>query len=293
MRNISKGSFLSYMNTDFNKNYFNINDYNNKKNIELRNKINNIKFDKVDELYSLLKQYKENINDKRILKIIKSQIELNKYNIKGIYLKSNETFSSLNIYTDLILDELKYNIHFDLYKIINKEKNKDIKAIIKRENNKYPIILLNLNEEIKKCLEKNLNNFQRAVLLFTNLEATLELDSLGLYFFSFKSTYKTKIYMEKNKISDINESKITFKSSGIYIDFLKSNEFSYILPINTYKLFSLKETKLKNTFIKGYNFMINTDLKEYLEIDSETSYIECFIDKYKKNKNFSLDCVLC
>lgn len=44
MSNISKGSFLSYMNTDFNKNYFNINDYNNKKNIELRNKIKNFFF---------------------------------------------------------------------------------------------------------------------------------------------------------------------------------------------------------------------------------------------------------
>ena len=283
--NISKESSLYFINCEINKKCFSVSDYNNKRNLELKSKINNSKFDEIDEIYSLLDQYKENKRDKNILKIIKSKIETNKYYIKGICYKNKESFSSLNNYTDLFLDGLKYNIQFDLYKICDKENNK----LIKLDKNKYSIILLNINEEDKKYIEKNLINFPRSVLLFTNLQAILELNSFDIYTLSFKSTYKTKIYMEKNKISELDKSKKNFKSSGIYIDYLKSNEFAYINWINTQKLFSYKANRFKNEVIKGYNFEIIIDLKSYLEIETESLYLENSNNNkhyLKENMNF-------
>ena len=269
---------LDFLNIDINKKIFSIIEYNDKRNIQLKSQLNNINFDKLDDINSLLNQYQKT-KDKNLLKIIKTNVELNKYDIKGICHKYKDTFSSLNIYTDLILDELKYNIEFDLYKISDKENNK----VIKTEKNKYSIILLNINEKDKKILEKNLMKFQRCVLLFTNLEAKLEFNSFNEYSLVFKSTYKTKIYMEKNKITDIIKAKTNFLSSGIYIDYLKSNEFSFLNYINTQTLFSLKENKLKNPLIKAYNFEIDIDLKTYLEIQTESLYLDNSIDKWSKH----------
>ena len=281
MYNQDKEAFLDFLKFYKNKKIFDINEYNTKKNIQLRSQISNIKYDKIEDLYSLLEQYQKNQQDKNILKIINSDIELNLYNIKGIYHKNIEGFSPINKFTDFLLD-YKYNITFSLYKLTNKEKNK----IIKNENDKYSILLLNINEEDKKCLEKNLLNFPRAVLLFTYLKAKLEIDSSGKYSFVFKSTYNTKIYMEKNKINEADKSKYDFISSGIYIDFLKSNEFSYINFINGQKLFSLKDNKLKNTIIKSHDLTIYIDLKKFLEIKTESIYIDNTTDISHKNKFF-------
>ena len=274
---MKKGEFLGFLNSDQNKKKFDVSEYNDKRNIELKSQIKNIKFDEVEELYSLLDQYKEN-KDKNILNIIKSKIEFNLYDIKGICHKIHESLSSSNIYTEGILDQKKYNIEFNLYKIINKENNKKIIT----DKNKYTIILLNINEEIKTSLGKTFLNFPRVVLLFTNLKVSLELDSFGKYSFLFKSNYKTKIYMEKNN-ADSEKAKNNFISSGIYIDLLKSNEFSYLSHINSQKLFLLKENKFKNSIIKGTNFIINLDLKKFLEIETETLYIE---NSTNKNSSF-------
>ena len=279
MNNQNQESILNFLSFDKNKKV-DIDNYNNRKNIELKRQISKIKYDKLENLYTLLEQYKQNQNDKTILKLIKSDIELNLYNIKGTYRKFNANLSSINKYTDSILDYLKYNIQFDIYKISNKERNK----ITKNENDKYSILLLNINEDDKNFLEKKLLDFPRAVLLFTNLKAKLEVDSLGKYSFTFKSTYNTKIYMEKNKIDDITKSKLEFISSGIYMDLLKSNEFSYINYINTQKLFLLKENKLKNDIIKSNNITTYIDLKKILDIETESIYIEKTSDISEKNK---------
>ena len=44
--------------SNLNNKAFSVTDYNEKKNIELKNDIKNIDYNKVDELYSLLEQYK-------------------------------------------------------------------------------------------------------------------------------------------------------------------------------------------------------------------------------------------
>ena len=261
----------------FKNKVFSVADYNNKKNVELRNNIKNLDLDKVNSLYSLLEQYKQSKVNKNLLNIISSKIEFEKYDIKGICHKYNSSYSTINNYTECIIDKKKYNFTFILYRIFNKENNK----IAFSEQNKYTIILLNINEDDKKFLEKNLMNFQRAALLFTNLVVKLELDNITNQFhFVFKSTLNTKIYMEKNNEVDLKKSKNNFVSSGIYIDYLKLNEFTYIDYISTQKLFSLKNSKFKLNYIKGFNFEICLDLKFYLETNSESLYLENLKDEF-------------
>ena len=256
---------------------FSVNEYNEKKNIELKNDIKNLDYSKVDELYSLLDQYKLSKVNEKLLKIITSKIEFEKYNIKGICQKNSSSYSLINNYTEFLFDKKRYNFTFVLSKIINKENNKHIF----NEQHKYTIKILNIKEDDKNILEKNLLNFPKSALLFTNLIAKLEKDNITNQFhFIFKSTLKTKIYMEKNKIIDIIKSKNNFSSSGIFIDYLKSNEFTYIEPISTQKLYSLRNTKFKNNLIKGFNFDLHLDLKLYLEIGTESLYLENLKDEY-------------
>ena len=184
----------------FKNKVFSVADYNYKKNVELRNNIKNLELDKVNSLYSLLEQYKQSKVNKNLLNIISSKIEFEKYDIEGICHKYNSSFSTINNYTECMIDKKRYNFTFILYRIFNKENNK----IAFNEQNKYTIILLNVNEDDKKFLEKNLINFQRSALLFTNLVVKLELDNITNQFhFVFKSTLNTKIYMEKNNEFDL------------------------------------------------------------------------------------------
>lgn len=256
---------------------FSVTEYNDKKNIKLKSDLNGLDCCKVDEIYSLLEQYKLSKVNKNLLKIISTKIEFEKYNIKGICQKYTSSFSSINNYTECLLDKKRYNYNFILSKIINKENNK----LIYNEKTKYSIMLLNINEDDKANLEKNLINFPKSALLFTNLVAKLELDDKsGQIHFIFKSTLNTKIYMEKNKITDSIKSKYNFASSGIFIDYFKSNEFTYFDWISTQKLYLFKKTKFKNGNIKGFNFELCLDLKIYLEIESESLYLENLKDEY-------------
>ena len=276
-----------------NKNSFSVENYNTKKNAELKNELHNINLDKINELYLLLGQYQEN-KRKSILKSIKEKIELNEYNIKGILYNYNTSFSITNKYTDLFLHELKYDIKFEIYKITNKLNNK----ILLSEKNKYYIIISNINEQTKKFLENNFLYYFRPTLLFTNLKVSLELNySKGKIYFLFKNTYQSKIYMEINKVKDIEKSKKNFLSSGIYIDFLKLNEFSYIDWINTEKLFFGKNNNIKKTTLKNYNIDIDIDLKKYLEIETDSLYIENLKNEFfhynlLKNININLCCYI-
>jgi len=252
-----------------NSKFFSIEDYNTKRNIELKSLLSKLNFDKLDEIVTLLNLLQQNKKDKETLNMIKANIDVNNYNIKGILIRKKESLSFINKYTDKFLEGLKYDINYELFKITEEDNNKKGNKKIK-----YSIILSNINEDIKKLLDKYLINFNKPVLLFTNLKAKLELDKFNNYSFLFKSTYKTKVYMEKNKIDDLRNSKYHFVPTGIYIDYLKSNEFAYIQWINTQKLFSQKDNKFKDCFIKGNDFKIILDLKALLEIDTETLYIE-------------------
>lgn len=306
---------LSYWN---NNNVFSIEDYNAKKNAKLKSDIKNLNLDQVDELYYLLEQYKQSKINKNLLNIINTKIEVEKYNIKGICHMHSSDYSKINSYLETLIEQKKYYFEFHIYKIFNKQNNK----LISREQSKYKIILLNINKETKNFLEKNLINFPRAVLLFTNLQAEINLDEKNQLQFNFKSTDKTKVYMEKNKLMD-STAKTNFLPSGIYIDLLKSNEFDFINYISTQNLFELQKSKFSNNYIQGIKYEICLDLKMYLEINTETLYVEntkeefshchtylqnnislcCYVKNYHKNNTnktvnfileniFDLNCII-
>ena len=306
---------LSYWN---NNNVFSIENYNAKKNAKLKSDIKNLNLDQVDELYYLLEQYKQSKINKNLLNIINTKIEVEKYNIKGICYMHSSDYSKINSYLEHLIEHKKYYFEFHIYKIFNKQNNK----LISREQSKYKIILLNINKDIKYFLEKNLINFPRAVLLFTNLQAEINLDEKNQLQFNFKSTDKTKVYMEKNKLMD-STAKTNFLPSGIYIDLLKSNEFDFINYISTQNLFELQKSKFSNNYIQGIKYEICLDLKMYLEINTETLYVEntkeefshchtylqnnislcCYVKNYHKNNTnktvnfileniFDLNCII-
>ena len=306
---------LSYWN---NNNVFSIEDYNAKKNAKLKSDIKNLNLDQVDELYYLLEQYKQSKINKNLLNIINTKIEVEKYNIKGICHMHSSDYSKINSYLEHLIEHKKYYFEFHIYKIFNKQNNK----LISREQSKYKIILLNINKDTKYFLEKNLINFPRAVLLFTNLQAEINLDEKNQLQFNFKSTDKTKVYMEKNKLMD-STAKTNFLPSGIYIDLLKSNEFDFINYISTQNLFELQKSKFSNNYIQGIKYEICLDLKMYLEINTETLYVEntkeefshchtylqnnislcCYVKNYHKNNTnktvnfileniFDLNCII-
>ena len=284
--------FLPY---DSDKNTFSISEYNTKKNAKLKSELNKIKYDNLDELYSLLEQIKQNKKVKISLKSIKETIKSTIYDIKGRLYNYNISFSSISKYTELFPVGLKYDIKFELYKITNNINNNKLLLF---ENNKYSIILSHINEETINFLKNNFLNYNRPVLLFTNLEASLELNySKGIIDIIFRNTYKTKLYMEINKIKDIEKSKKNFLSSGIYIDYLKSNEFSYIDWISTEQLFFGKNNKSKIKTIKHYNFEIVFDVKEYLEIETDSLYVENIKDEFNhynsiKKYNINIYCIV-
>jgi len=287
---MKKEPIFHFITLNSNSKCFSVEDYNTRRNFELKSLLSKINFDKLDEINTLLNLLQQNKKDKATLNMIKTSIDVNNYDIKGILIRKKENFSFINKYTDLILEGLKYDINFELSEISEGDNNK-----VGNKNIKYSIILSNINEDSKKLLDKYLINFNKPVLLFTNLKAKLELDKFDKYSFSFKSTYKTKIYMEKNKIDDLEKSKKHFIPTGIYIDYLKSNEFAYIQWTNSQKLFSEKNIKFKNCFIKGYDIKIILDLKTLLEVETETLYIENLENGFKhcyplQNSNINLCC---
>ena len=263
--------------SNLNKNTFSINEYNTKKNAKLKNELHNLNFNKLEELYSLLEQTEKYSKLLISLQSIKEKIEKNKYDIKGLLFHHKESFSSINKYIELFISGLKYDINFELYKISNCPNNK----ILLSEKSRYSVILSNVNEEIKNCLQKNLLYYFRPVLLITNLKAELDINyTNGKIDILFRNTYGTKIYMEVNNIKDIQKAKKNFLSSGIYIDNLKLNEFSYIDWISAEKLYFWKKNKNNIKKIKNYDIEICIDLKEYLEIETDTLYIENIKDEY-------------
>ena len=80
MNNEKLHIFLPY---DSDKNTFSISEYNTKKNAKLKSELNKIKYDNLDELYSLLEQIKQNKKVKISLKSIKETKKSNIYDIKG------------------------------------------------------------------------------------------------------------------------------------------------------------------------------------------------------------------
>ena len=272
---------------------FSIEDYNTKKNTELKYQLHNINLDEINELYDLLSQVLQNKKKLISLKLIREKIASNTYNIKGMLYKFDNSYSLENKYTDSIINGLKYDIKFKLYKVDNK-----LNKRFSYEKNKYIIILSNVNEEYKNFFMNKFVHFAMPIL-FTNLTVSLEFDtSKNKVQFILRNTYKTKIYLEANNKKDNNMEKINMMSNWIYIDLLKLNEFAYINWISTEELFFGKNNKIKkinNKTIKCYNLEIEFDIKSYLEIKTDTLYIENIIEEFShynplKNYNVNICC---
>jgi len=270
---------------------FSIEDYNTKKNSELKYQLHNIKLDEIDELYDLLSQVHQNKKKLISLKLIREKIKLNTYNIKGMIIIIHNSSSLENKYTDSIISGLKYDIKFKLYKIDNKLNGKGFSF----KKNKYIIILSNVNEECKEFFMNKFVHFTRPVL-FTNLKVSLEFDySKNKIQFILRNTYSTKIYLEDNNQNENNKENINYKPNGIYIDLLKLNEFTYINWISAEELFFGKNNKFKkirSKTMKYHNSEIYFDIKSYLEIKTDTLYIENLIGEfshYNPLKNYTIN----
>jgi hypothetical protein len=225
------------------------------------------------------------------LTLIREKIKLNTYNIKGMLINIHNSSSLENKFTDSILNGLKYDIKFKIYKIDNKLNNKGF--LFKK--NKCTIILTNVNEECKKFFMNKFVHFSKPVL-FTNLIVSFEFDySKNKFQFILRNTYSTKIYLENNNENENNKENINYKSSGVYIDLLKLNEFTYINWINTEELFFGKNNKIKkirSKAMKYHNSEIYFDIKSYLEIKTDTLYIENIIGEfshYNPLKNYTIN----
>ena len=167
----------------------------------MRYQLHNIKLDKIDELYDLLSQVHQNKKNLISLKLIGEKIKLNKYNIKGLIIIIHNSSSLKNKYTNSIINGLKYDIKFKLYKIDNKLKNKGFSF----KKNKYVIISSNVNKESKELFMNKFVRFTKPVL-FTNLTVSLEFNySKNKIQFILRNTYSTKIYLEDTNENENNK----------------------------------------------------------------------------------------
>ena len=271
-----KKYFYSLLDSDSTKNNFSIEDYNIKRNIELQENLSSLKFDKIIELNNLFEQYIQNKKEKNglLLKIILTKIETNTFNIKGILHNYQVNNSTLRVYSPFLLNLNKYDIAFELNKLTQNKNNKLLY---------FNIIISNINEESYKYINNILNNYKNQNILFINLKAELKSDFKNNIYLLFKNTYKTKIYIENQELRD--------SRCKEYIDILKLNEFAYINYINSNKLFS----EIKNNIIKNENYVIDIDLKKYLEIETESSYIDYLKEEYchdivLNNRNINICC---
>ena len=236
---------------EINKNY-------NKNNIIL-NELNNFDFLSVEILYSLLDDY-FSLKDDSSLQIVKNKLNNEKFNIKGIlekYSISTQIIEDINS-PDIINYESLYEIEIILKKIKNK-------SIIEESNNKYYIKLTNINKEFKNYLSYAFKKYYNPILVITNLEAVLELNEIKKYIIKFRNTKNSKIYIEINKIFE----QINSKSNKVRINNI--NDMKYI----SYQ--KLNENHIKKFCISNQCFY---DIKNFLEIGTETLYVENLKNEY-------------
>ena len=249
------------MENNFSNDFFQgeeINNNYNKNNIIL-NELNNFDFLSVEILYSLLDDY-FSLKDDSSLQIVKNKLNNEKFNIKGIlekYSISTQIIEDINS-PDIINYESLYEIEITLKKI-------KIKNIIEESNNKYYIKLTNINKEFKNYLSYAFKKYYNPILVITNLEAVLELNEIKKYIIKFKNTKNSKIYIEINKIFE----QINSKSNKVRINNI--NDMKYI----SYQ--KLNENHIKKFCISNQCFY---DIKNFLEIGTETLYVENLKNEY-------------
>lgn len=249
--------------------YLDLEDYNKKRNIELKKDIPNIKYDKFDELINLFEQYQQNKKNNKFIKLISTNIEKNFFDIKGVLHKYEFNDLAIKALSPFLLNLNKYNLSLDLYNLTSKENEDQLCT---------NIVVSNINEQTYSDINNNLNDHKNPTLIITNLEAELKTDLNNKIYLAFKNTYKTKIYIEVKKYIE-------------YIDIIQLNEFAYVDGINTSRLFN----EINNKILKFKDCVIDTDIKKYLEIEAESSFVEYCKDEIShyyslKNNKINICC---
>ena len=146
------------------------------------------------------------------------------------------------------------------------------------ENNiiKYYIKLSDITNDIRIYLKKSFEKYYKPILAITNLEAYLELNEIKKYIIKYKSTSDTKIFLEINKIFEQSNSKRNLRRSSNGITGGQIQMVNIYLKNNFNEMNNITYQKLKESRIKKYCNSVGCfyDLKNFLEIGTETLYVE-------------------
>ena len=257
------------------------------KNNSILNELNKYDYSSIDTIYSLLDEY-FSLKDDSSLQIVKNILNTEKLNIKGALEKYTITIQSFDTINNNILinnnNSCLYEIEIILHKMYNK--NNNINSIydnssnnnIFEENNniKYYIKLSDITNDIRIYLKKSFEKYYKPILAITNLEAYLELNEIKKYIIKYKSTSDTKIFLEINKIFEQSNSKRNLRRSSNGITGGQIQMVNIYLKNNFNEMNNITYQKLKESRIKKYCNSVGCfyDLKNFLEIGTETLYVE-------------------
>ena len=243
----------------------------------IQNELNKYDFTSIEAVYSLLDDYYY-LKEDSSLQIVKNKLNTEKLNIKGSLEKYNiniQPFDSINENNNNIL---LFEIEIVLRKIISKNSNilSSIDNNNEENNNKYFIKIANITKDIKINLQKFFDKYYKPILAITNLEAYLELNEIKKYIIKFKNTNETKIFVEINKIFEQFNSKNNIRraingySGGRFqmVNIYLKNNFNEMKNISYQRLKENRIKKCCNSLGCYY------DLKNFLEIGTETLYVE-------------------
>ena len=251
------------------------------KNNSILNELNKYDFSSIETVYSLLDDY-FSLRDDSSLQIAKNKLNSEKLNIKGAlekYTINIQSFDSINENIFINNNGCLYEIEIILRKI--NIKNNNINTFYdgnnnEENNNKYYIKLTNITNDIRIYLKKSFEKYYKPILAITNLEAYLELNEIKKYIIKFKNTNETKIFLEINKIFEQSNSKKNLRRSSNGITGGQIQMVNIYLKNNFNEMKSINYQKLKESRIKKYCNSVGCfyDLKNFLEIGTETLYVE-------------------
>ena len=254
------------------------------KNNSILNELNKYDYSSIEQIYSLLDEY-FTLKDESALQIVKTKLNTEKLNIKGElekYTINIQSFDSINENRIINNNGCLYEMEIILRRINNKNNNyltslNDCNNINEDNNNiKYYIKLSNLSNDIKIYLKKNFEKYYKPILAITHLEAYIELNEIKKNIIKFKNTNDTKIFLEINKIFEQSNSKRNLRRSSNGITGGQIQMVNIYLKNNFNEMRSITYQKLKESRIKKYCNSVGCfyDLKNFLEIGTETLYVE-------------------
>ena len=252
----------------------------------LQKEINKYDFSSIETVYSMLDEY-VNSKDDSTLQIIKNKLINERFNIKGtlekykINIQPYDNINENNNYSIL------YEIEITLRKIYLK-KNNYLSTIDnnseeeEENNNKYYIKLSNINNDSKIHLKKYFDKYYKPILAITNLEAYSELTELKKYIIKFKNTKETKKFVEINKIFEQFNTKNNLRRANNAFTGWQMQIINMNLKSNFNEMKNISYQKLKENRIKQCCAKIGCyyDIKNFLEIGTETLYVENLKNEY-------------